>query len=59
MLGDGASYDFVYQPHKFIPNIARPNRIELGGIENLRISTHYENLNLVDEVSTKKPYYFN
>ena len=38
MFGDGVSYDFVYQPYKQIPNVATPNRIEVGSIENLNIA---------------------
>ena len=39
MFGDGVAYDFVYQPYKQIPNVALPDRIEIGGVENLIIAS--------------------
>ena len=39
MFGDGASYDFVYQPYKKLPNIAYPDRILSGSIDNIRITS--------------------
>jgi len=39
MFGDGVSYDFVYQPYKQIPNVATPNRINIGSVESLNITS--------------------
>ena len=39
MFGDGVAYDFVYQPYKKIPNVALPDRINVGGVEDLNISS--------------------
>ena len=37
MFGDGASYDFVYQPYKVVEQIARPDKIGTGRVEEIRI----------------------
>ena len=39
MFGDGAGYDFVYQPYTKIPNVAYPDRILSGSIDNIKISS--------------------
>ncbi len=39
MFGDGVAYDFVYQPYKQIPNVATPYKIDIGSIDNIRISS--------------------
>jgi len=38
MFGDGASYDFVYQPYKHLANVARPDKINSGTVDSIRIS---------------------
>ena len=37
MFGDGASYDFVYQPYKVVEQIAKPDKIGTGKVEEIRI----------------------
>mgnify|MGYP003148165287 CR=1 FL=1 len=39
MFGDGASYDFVYQPYRFISQVATPNKLNTGSVTNLNISS--------------------
>ena len=39
LFGDGVAYDFVYQPYKQIPNVAIPDKIGIGGVERLQISS--------------------
>ena len=37
MFGDGASYDFVYQPYKVVDQIAKPDQITRGHVDEIRI----------------------
>ena len=37
MFGSGVSYDYVVQPYKSINNVAFPDRILSGSIDNIKI----------------------
>ena len=38
MFGDGASYDFVYQPYRRLDQISFPETIDTGNLENIRVA---------------------
>ena len=38
MFGDGKTYDFAYEPYKRLPQIASPDTIGSGPIQNIRVS---------------------
>ena len=39
MFGDGKTYDFAYEPYKRLPQIASPDTIGSGSIENIRVAS--------------------
>ena len=39
MFGEGAGYDFVYQPYNFVSQVARPDKLQTGPITGVRIAS--------------------
>ena len=39
MFGDGKTYDFAYEPYKRLPQIASPDTIGSGPIQNIRVAS--------------------